>query len=256
MGCRAGPTGRPVGEWSDRLSSLYLIRHGQAGTRGRYDALSDLGRRQAYLLGQYLAAQQVPFKALIAGCLNRQRQTADEVWRAYREAGVVVPGIVSDPNWNEFDMTAVFSEFAPLLSEADPRFKHDYDELLRKLEDAESPIHQAWTDCDTQAMRAWMEGRYPCRTESWAAFGRRVLSARRSLGAYQPGDAVAIFTSATPISIWIAAALGVSDSHIMRLAGAMYNSAVTTMRLRDDDLMLFSFNGVPHLNEPQLRTFR
>jgi hypothetical protein len=28
------------------------------------------------------------------------------------------------------------------------------------------------------------------------------------------------------------------------------------MRVRDDDLMLFSFNGVPHLSEPQLRTFR
>jgi hypothetical protein len=36
----------------------------------------------------------------------------------------------------------------------------------------------------------------------------------------------------------------------------MYNSAVTTMRLRNDDLMLFSFNGVPHLTDPQLRTFR
>ena len=64
------------------MSSVYLIRHGQAGTRGHYDALSDLGRRQAYLLGQHLAAQQVPFKAFIAGCLNRQRQTAEEVWRA------------------------------------------------------------------------------------------------------------------------------------------------------------------------------
>ena len=36
----------------------------------------------------------------------------------------------------------------------------------------------------------------------------------------------------------------------------MYNSAVTTMRLRDGDLTLFSFNGVPHLHDPQLRTFR
>jgi broad specificity phosphatase PhoE len=222
------------------LSSLYFIRHGQAGTRGHYDALSDLGRRQAYLLGQHLAAQQVPFKAFIAGCLNRQRQTAEEVWRAYREAGIAVPDIVSEPNWNE----------------ADPRFKQDYQELLRKLEDANSPIHQAWTDCDTQAMRAWMEGRYPCRTESWAAFGQRVLSARGALGAYQPGDAVAIFTSATPIAIWVAAALGVSNGNIMRLAGVMYNSAVTSMRLRDGDLMLFSFNGLPHLNDPQLRTFR
>ena len=238
------------------MSSLYLIRHGQAGTRGHYDALSDLGKRQAYLLGRHLAAQRVPFKAFIAGCLNRQRQTAEQVGRAFREAGIAVPEIVSDPQWNEFDMTAVFNEFAPLLCEANPQFKQDYRELLRKLEDANSPIHQAWTDCDTQAMRAWMEGRYPCRTESWTAFGQRVLSARASLGAYQPGDAVAIVTSATPIAIWVAAALGVSDGHIMRLAGVMHNSAVTTMRLRDGDLMLFTFNGVPHLNDPPLRTFR
>ena len=238
------------------MISVYLIRHGQAGTRGRYDALSDLGKRQAYVLGQYLAAQKIPFKALIAGCRNRQQQTAAEVWRAYREAGVAAPEIVSEPAWNEFDMTAVFSEFAPLLSEADPQFKQDYQELLRKLEDANSPIQHAWTDCDTQAMRAWMEDRYPCQTESWAAFRRRVLGARRSLGEFDSGDAVAVFTSATPISIWVASALGVPDSHIMRLGGVMYNSAVTTMRLRDDDLMLFSFNGVPHLSEPQLRTFR
>jgi broad specificity phosphatase PhoE len=238
------------------LSSLYLIRHGQAGTRARYDALSDLGKRQAYLLGQHLAAQKVPFKAMIAGCLNRQRQTAEQVWRAYKEASLPAPEIVSDPGWNEFDMTGVFSEFAPLLCVADPQFKQDYEELLRKLEVADSPIHQAWTDCDTQAMRAWMEGRYPCRTESWVAFRERVLKARAALGPQQSGDTVAIFTSAAPISIWAAAALGVSDGHIMRLAGVMYNSAVTTLRLRDDDLTLFSFNGVPHLNEAGLRTFR
>jgi len=238
------------------LSSLYLIRHGQAGTRGNYDALSDLGHRQAYLLGQHLAGQNVQFKAFIAGCRNRQQQTAAEVWRAYREAGVAVPDILSEPAWNEFDMTAVFSEFAPLLAEADPGFKQDYEELLRKLEDKDSPIQHAWTDCDTQAMRAWMEGRFPSRTESWVAFRQRVLSTRAALGAYGSGDAVAIFTSATPISIWVAAALGVSDCHIMRLAGVMYNSAVSTLRLRGDDLMLFSFNGIPHLGEPGLRTFR
>jgi broad specificity phosphatase PhoE len=240
------------------LSSIYLIRHGQAGTRGQYDALSDLGHRQAFLLGQYLAAQKVQFKAFIAGCLNRQQQTAAEVHRAYREAGVTVPDIVPEPSWNEFDMTGVFSEFAPQLAEADPQFKQDYQELLRKLEetDEHSPIHHAWTDCDTQAMRAWMEGRFACRTETWAAFRQRVLSYRATLAAYQPGDSVAIFTSACPIAIWTAAALGVSDGHIMRLAGVIYNAASTTLRLRDGDTMLFSYNGVAHLNDPQLRTFR
>ena len=238
------------------MSSLYLIRHGQAGTRGNYDALSELGHRQAYLLGQYFAQQKIQFQAFIAGCLNRQQQTAAGVRRALCEAGAPAPDIVSDPGWNEFDMAGVFSEFAPLLSEADPRFKQDYQELLRKLEDPHSPVHQAWTDCDTQAMRAWMDGRYPCRTESWAAFGERVRSRRASLGAYGAGDAVAIFTSATPVSLWVAAALGVSNGHVMRLAGVQYNSAITTMRLRDGDLTLFSFNGVPHLTDPRLRTFR
>jgi len=238
------------------LSSLYLIRHGQAGTRGHYDALSDLGLRQARLLGQYLAAQKIEFKALISGCLNRQQQTAAEVWRAYREADAAVPDIQSDPHWNEFDMTAVFNEFAPQLCDADPRFKQDYDELLRTLEDANSRIHHAWTDCDTQCMRAWMENRFPCRTESWTAFCRRVLGARTALGQYQPGDTVAIFTSASPIAIWTASSLGVSDGHIMRLAGVMYNSAVTTMRLRGGDVTLFTFNGTPHLSEPETRTFR
>ena len=238
------------------MSSLYLIRHGQAGTRAHYDALSELGHRQAYLLGQYLAAQKVQFKALIAGCLNRQQQTAAGVWRAYREAGVAIPDIVSDPLWNEFDMTAVFSEFAPRLCESDARFKQDYEELFRKLEDQDSPIHHAWTECDTQAMLAWMEGRFPCRTESWVDFCRRVLSPRVSLAEHQPGEAVAVFTSASPIAICTAAAFGLADSHILRLAGVIYNTSVTTLRVRGGDLTLFSYNGVPHLNDAQLRTFR
>ena len=238
------------------MSSLYLIRHGQAGTRDNYDRLSDLGRQQAYLAGQYLAAQKVQFRAVIVGCLNRQQQTAAEVLRAYREAEVPIPAPVSDPNWNEFDMSAVFAEFAPLLSEADPRFKQDYEQLLRKLEDASSPIHHAWTECDTQCMRAWIEGRFPSRVETWMAFTERVLACRAALAGCQAGDAVAVFTSATPIAIWMASALGIADGHIMRLAGVMYNSAITTLRLREDGVTLFSFNGVPHLSEARLRTFR
>ena len=238
------------------MSSLYLIRHGQAGTRQSYDALSDLGHRQAYRLGQYLAGQQIQFKAFITGCLRRQRQTAEEVRRAYREAGVPVPEIVSEPAWNEFDMTAVFSEFAPLLSADDPQFKQDYEALLRELEKEGSPLHHAWTDCDTEAMLAWMAGRYECRTESWQAFRRRVLGFRSALAAWQADDTVAVFTSAVPIAIWVASAFGLDDGHIMRLGAVMYNSAVTTMQQHDGGLMLFTFNGVPHLDAPDLRTFR
>ena len=41
----------------------------------------------------------------------------------------------------------------------------------------------------------------------------------------------------------------------MRLAGVMYNSAVSTMRLKGGDKALYTFNQTAHLS-PDLRTFR
>ncbi len=61
------------------MSVVYLVRHGQAGTRENYDSLSDLGRRQARRLGEHLAAQGVRFDAAWSGSLARQRATAEEV---------------------------------------------------------------------------------------------------------------------------------------------------------------------------------
>ena len=37
---------------------------------------------------------------------------------------------------------------------------------------------------------------------------------------------------------------------------SLYNSSLTTMRLREQELTLFSFNCTPHLSDDSLRTFR
>jgi broad specificity phosphatase PhoE len=55
------------------MTSLYLIRHGQAGPRQRYDELSTLGREQARRLGDHFALRRVRFDAVVSGTLNRQR---------------------------------------------------------------------------------------------------------------------------------------------------------------------------------------
>ena len=238
------------------MSSIYLIRHGQAGLRQNYDTLSDLGREQAYRLGQYLAAQNIRFHAVYSGELQRQQQTAAEVYRAYRDAGVELPNMATLPCWNEFDLTGVFDELAPLMSAEDSEFRRLHEEILGLLEDETAVVHRAWTHCDTLVMRAWMEGRYPTRTESWTDFHARVGCARDSLSRHPSGEVLAVFTSAMPIAIWLGLALGVTNGKLMRVAGVMYNSALTTMRLQEQDLTLFTFNGVPHLNEPRLRTFR
>jgi hypothetical protein len=65
-----------------------------------------------------------------------------------------------------------------------------------------------------------------------------------------------VFTSATPISLWVGRALGLDDANIWRIAGVAYNTGITTLRLSGDDCRLFTFNGVPHLPEAEMRTFR
>jgi len=105
-------------------------------------------------------------------------------------------------------------------------------------------------------VRAWVTGRYEVPGESWQAFRERVSSAAEALNAFPSGESVAVFSSATPIAVWVGMALALEGRHVMRLAGVTYNAALTTMRVRDGDLALYSFNGTPHLPEPYLRTFR
>jgi broad specificity phosphatase PhoE len=238
------------------LSSLYLMRHGQAGLRHRYDTLSDLGHAQARRLGEYLAAQNISFSALYSGTLSRQQETACEVAGAFQRAGLAVPEIQIDQNWNEFDLDMVYKAIAPRLGAEDPEFQTEHEKLLRQLDDDNSPVHRAWTQCDTLVVRAWVEGRYEVPGESWEAFRERVCGALGTLKRFPSGDTIAVFSSATPIAIWIGMALGLNARHTLRLAGVTYNAALTTMRVREDDLALFSFNGTPHLPEPHLKTYR
>jgi len=238
------------------LSSLYLVRHGQAGLRHDYDTLSDLGRTQARLLGEYLAAQNVRFSAVYSGALRRQQETAREALGAFVQAGMRAPDIQIDTRWNEFDLDAVYRAIAPRLHEDDAEFRAEHEKLLQLLAQENSPAHRIWTLSDTLVVRAWVDGRYEVPGESWQAFRERVSSGVEALNRVPPGESVAVFSSATPIAVWVGMALGLEGRHVMRLAGVTYNAALTTMRIRAGDLALYSFNGTPHLPEPHLRTLR
>lgn len=233
-----------------------MARHGQAGLRHAYDTLSELGRTQARLLGEHLVRQNVSFSAVYSGELTRQVETAREAMAAFKRTGIRAPEIELDARWNEFDLDAVSRAVAPRLSADDRKFRAEHEALLRMLEDKNSPAHRSWTKCDTLVVRAWVEGRYEVPGESWMAFRERVASNLETLRRFQAGETVAVFSSATPMAVWVGMALGLNGRHVMRLAGVTYNSALTTLRVREGDLALYSFNATPHLTEPHLRTFR
>ncbi|MGB6941782.1 MAG: histidine phosphatase family protein [Bryobacteraceae bacterium] len=242
------------------MSRVYLVRHGQAGTREAYDSLSELGRRQARLLGEYFLSEGIQFAAAYSGALFRQRETACEVSGVYREAGVSFPEIVREPGWDEFDLTHVYRALAPRLCAEDPEFERQYQELVAQAraaaEQPEASVNRRWLPCDVQVVRAWIRGQHAYEGESWRAFRERVIGCRLRLDPTERDANIVVFTSATPIGIWTALAMEIHDERAMRLAGVLHNTSCTVMRLHDGDLRLHSFNAIPHLSEPGLRTYR
>ena len=243
-----------------RLSRVFLVRHGQAGTRTAYDSLSALGRRQARLLGEYFLSEGTQFAAAYSGTLTRQQYTAAEVKAAFDEASAAFPEIVPDCGWNEFDLADVYRAIAPQICAEDPGFRREYEEMARHARAAaerpDAEVNRKWMPCDTKIVQAWVDGRFPYEGESWQQFQDRVAGCRVRLGQANREQNLIVFTSATPIGVWTAMALEICDQRVLRLAGVLHNTSVTVIRVQQDQLRLHSFNGVPHLREPALRTYR
>ena len=148
------------------MSVLYLVRHGQAGTRENYDSLSELGRTQARLLGKHLRGTQ--FSAAYSGSLARQQATAAET---LPEAKIIV-----DAGWDEFDLSQVYRELSPHLSRDDEQFRIEFEEMQRDIAASrgshDAPVHRKWNDCDKKCVRAWVEGKYEYSGETWRVVRR------------------------------------------------------------------------------------
>jgi len=228
---------------------IYLIRHGQAGSRDNYDLLSEPGKRQARLLGEYLRSAGISFRAAYAGGMRRQRETAEI---ALAEVGNP-PDLKVDARWNEFSLEGLWKTLAPRLLADNEQFARDY----RTLHSGNPNIDRVMTSCDVELIRAWMRNHHELEgVEPWTHFRERVESPRVELGRFGPGESVAVFTSATPTAVWCGSALDVDERRIFRIAGVLYNTSISTLRLRDDELTLFSMNNIPHLADAALRTFR
>ncbi|MCM3871253.1 MAG: histidine phosphatase family protein [Pyrinomonadaceae bacterium] len=238
---------------------MYLVRHGQAGTRDSYDSLSELGRRQSRLLGEYFLSQGIEFTAAYSGTMLRQQQTAAEVRTTYTEAALPFPEIEIDNQWNEFDLAQVYREIGPLLCDEDPEFHSQYEDMRREVRQSagvhEAQVHRRWRPCDTKIVDAWIAGRFPYSGETWSQFYQRVAACRFKLSGPRDVNILA-FTSATPAAILTGLALDINDGRVRELAGVVQNASYTLLRQRGEQLRLFQFNAVPHLTAPGLRTHR
>jgi broad specificity phosphatase PhoE len=228
------------------VSTIVFFRHAQAGTRDNYDQISDLGEHQARLLGDFFTHEGLRFHRLLTGPFLRQRRTAE------------LAGLTAevDPAWAEFDLDAVMARLVPRMQESDMGFAARYRRQQAIIDSGDAAVHRAWTEVDGEVVKAWIEDRFPCATEPWAEFHSRIEGALNRLRSAAPEEVVAVSTSAAPIGIAVGLAHGLKPAQEMGLAGAMFNTAITVLRATPDQLSVVSFNGVPHLAAPHLRTLR
>jgi len=212
------------------MGELYLVRHGQANSGAKteedYDRLSPLGHTQAQLLGDWMRRHEAPFDLTLSGTMRRHRETA---------AGM---GVAPD----HFD--ARLNEMAYIALARDMLVHHD---ITPPSTPEDFAVHMP------QTLAAWEQATINGE-EPFATFETRILSALAEVA--KPGKRVLCVTSGGVISMVMRGALGLSTDQMAHVLLPIYNSSLHKFRIRPEGTFLMAFNGIPHLDPPELADHR
>ncbi len=234
------------------MSTLYLIRHGQASFGAAdYDVLSELGAKQSRALGRFWAERRLALDAVYRGPRRRHDGTTQHLMNAASEAGATPPAAEVIDGLDEYPAFELLKHWMPILTRDDPELAS----LLSRT-GAESGAARLW-EVFERVIGKWARGELSSGDlESFDQFTDRVTSALHEIMASEGrGRSVAVITSGGPIAIAVRLALAVPDERTLRLAWVLANASVTELRYRDTELTLVGFNRIDHL-PPELITYR
>jgi broad specificity phosphatase PhoE len=210
------------------MGVLLLVRHGQASLGAAdYDRLSDLGRRQAQVVGARLAGTGLTVDRVVAGTLSRQRDTAAAVMAAL---GRPLSELDVDDRLDEYDHVAVMARHDAGISFANATADG---ERGRQLQSALE-----------EAIGRWISGGTGYG-ETHNAFIERVQDAIGDLVA-KPGGTVAV-TSGGVIAAYCALSLGLPVERWPSLARLVVNASITKIISGRTGTSLVTFNDHAHL---------
>jgi broad specificity phosphatase PhoE len=236
------------------VSTLHLIRHGQASIGAPdYDVLSPRGIEQSRALGRYLAQRPLRIDALYTGPRRRQIDTARHLADAAAEIGCALPEVAVVPELDEFPAIELFRAWLPVVATEKPELAEAVAAMSGGAGIQAGALQAAFEDITHR----WARGELDTGgLETFAGFCERVgRGVNAVMAAEGRGRKVAVVTSGGPISVAVRMCLGLADERTMRLAWTIANASVTELRWRGDELSLFGFNAVHHLDE-SLVTYR
>ena len=209
------------------MSTLTVIRHGQARPfEADSDRLSPCGELQAQALRTYWERCGATFDEAISGALVRHQRTA---------AFAIAADARIDPAWNEYDAEGILRPH--------PR-------------PSTFPDNRAFQKMFERVMLDWIEGRASEGAESFGTFRDRVRAGLRRIQEGPADRRVVLFTSGGPIGILVQLALNAPERSFLDVNWRVRNCSITEFVFSRERFTLDSFNAIPHLEDPALRTFR
>ena len=236
------------------MSELYMIRHGQASFGEKnYDRLSPTGVAQAEVVAKHWVRIGRKIDVVYVGSMERQTGTADALVSAYRENQMVVPDIIIDTAFDEYDSESVFEAQIPGMVEEDPS-------ISEKLPDIFSN-KRVFQLLFQDAMNRWVSGDCDVpEVVTWNGFKDRVLTGVcQIMQAQGAKKTLAVFTSGGPISVVVQESLGLTDKSAMAQSWQIMNASITRFKYNAKSFALAGFNDIAHLemeNDPRLLTYR
>ena len=236
------------------MSTLYLIRHGQASFgREKYDQLSPTGYRQARVVARHLKALGIRFDAAYTGEMDRQKQTFQAMADVFADHHQHLPAPVATAALNEYDSEGVWQRIFPQMARENAQLDLDASRLVQDP--------KAFQKVFARIVHRWVKGEYD-RTdiESWQAFRTRIRNGLDDIMLQEgSGKNVMLFSSAGPIAVAVQLATSMPDDSCISLSWQVMNSSVTRFRYNTKEMTLVGFNDVAALElqgDPALLTYR
>jgi len=236
------------------MSEIVFVRHAQASLfEADYDQLSDLGKAQAGLLGQYLASQSIALDEIYIGPRRRHRQTVEAMIQIAPELACPV---VELPQFDEHQVDRLATDYIDQLTSTFPRV-HKLHQEFRTA--SQAPERQrTFASLFEAVAELWLAGRVEqADVESWSNFVLRVNDGVDSI-VRRPGRGrrVLVLTSAGTISAALLRALSCPDKVALGLGWRIWNCSLTRFAFSTGRFSLDQFNTMPHISDHSLWTYR
>jgi broad specificity phosphatase PhoE len=216
------------------MPTVLLVRHGQASFGAAdYDVLSEVGRRQAEIVAESLAARGYRPARLVCGNLRRQRETAAAF------ASLAAPALETDERWDEYNADEVLRHHSPSAVRLEGE----------SAGGEAAPTNRGFQAILEPALDEWIaiaEGSPAAPT--WTQFSAAAPAALADLAAgLSSGETGVVVSSGGVIAVVVGTLLGAPAQVFGHLNRVLVNSSVTKLAIGSTGVNVVSFNDHSHL---------